>query len=109
MQGVSERDWKLFKERLPLWQERHMKHLNEEYIKILSGEKSEAEKFWTLEKRINKDKHSSGVIADVRRANFDMIILELVSHKIITMSELEEFSDSVKEQVQRTLDSYKYF
>ena len=36
-------------------------------------------------------------------------ILELVSHKIISMSELDDFSYSVKEQVQRTLDSYKYF
>ena len=96
-------------ERLAIWQERHMKLLNEEYVKILSGEESEAEKFRTLEKRINKDKHSSGVIADVRRANFHMIILELVAHKIISMSDLADFSDSVKEQVQRTLDSYKTF
>lgn len=95
MYNVSERDWKLFKERLVVWQERYIKSLNEEYAKILCGEGSEAEKFWVIEKRINKDKQSSGVITEMKRSNFYSIILELISNEVITVNDLEGFSDEV--------------
>ena len=58
---ISEKDWKLFKTRIADWQERYMKMLNEEYINILSSDNLASEKFWTLQKRINKDKHRAGV------------------------------------------------
>lgn len=33
---ADKKDWRLFRERLPKWQEDHMAKLNEEYIGILS-------------------------------------------------------------------------
>ena len=101
MHNVSEKDWKILKERLAVWQERYIKCLNEEYIKILSGDGSEAEKFWTLEKRINKDKYSSGVVAEMKRSNFYEIIGELIANEIITVSEIEGFSQEVIDFVKR--------
>ena len=37
MYQVKEKDWKLFRQKLPLWQEAHMDKLNQEYIRILQG------------------------------------------------------------------------
>ena len=37
MVNVTEKDWRLFKEKLPCWQERHMARLNEEYMKKVTG------------------------------------------------------------------------
>ena len=53
MYQVKERDWKLFRQKLPLWQEAYMDKLNQEYIRILSGEGLASEKFWELEKLIS--------------------------------------------------------
>lgn len=45
MYQVKEQDWKLFRRKLPLWQEAHMDKLNQEYIRILSGEGDASDKF----------------------------------------------------------------
>lgn len=60
-QRFTEQDWKLFKEKLPGWQETYMDRLNQKYMKILNGEGNPPDKFWRLEKRIKEDKQSSGV------------------------------------------------
>ena len=50
-------DWKLFTEKLPLWQERYMEKLEEDYISILSDKtKAASEKFWKLDQIIKEDK-----------------------------------------------------
>ena len=51
-----ESDWKLFRKRVPVWQERYMGRLMEEYRAILESEESSSEKSWALEKRIRQDK-----------------------------------------------------
>lgn len=56
-----ESDWKLFRKRVPVWQERYMGRLMEEYRAILESEESSSEKFWALEKRIRQDKKAPGV------------------------------------------------
>lgn len=33
----NESDWKLFRTRLPIWQENHMEKLNQKYIALLAG------------------------------------------------------------------------
>ena len=54
---ISKKDWKLYREKLPGWQERYMEGLVKEYIDILSSDEKEAsDKFWELEERIKKDK-----------------------------------------------------
>ena len=54
---VKEADWRLFRSRLPIWQEAYMERLNREYIALLSGTGSASEKFWELERRMRGDAH----------------------------------------------------
>ena len=56
LKEISERDWKLFREKLPVLQDAYIDKLNQEYIDILNSSDSPAEKFWNLEKRIKTDK-----------------------------------------------------
>ena len=42
---IKEADWRLFRSRLPIWQEAYMERLNCEYIALLSGTGSASEKF----------------------------------------------------------------
>ena len=37
MNRSSEEDWKLFRKKIPEWQESYMDKLNKEYIEILNG------------------------------------------------------------------------
>ena len=48
MDKITEKDWQLFKKRLPEWQKRHMAKLNEEYIKILSSNEEPSENSGSL-------------------------------------------------------------
>ena len=43
MYEVKESDWKIFRKRVPRWQEDYMKKLNKEYIEILSRDGSAAQ------------------------------------------------------------------
>ena len=60
--GVNEKDWKLFRSRIPDWQEAYMDRLNHEYIELLSGEGNPSDKFWALEERIRQDLLDEGAI-----------------------------------------------
>ena len=51
-ESVKESDWKLFRKKLPGWQEVYMGKLTQEYAAILAGPGLASEKFWKLEKRI---------------------------------------------------------
>lgn len=102
VQGVNERDWKLFRSKLPGWQENYMDRLNHEYMEILSGEGNPSDKFWALEERIRKDKRDAGVmVEDMSRSNMLGIIMELVREGAIGVEELGEFSEEVREFVGR--------
>ena len=46
----KETDWKLFRKKLPGWQETFMAELNKEYISILSRDQNASDNFWELEK-----------------------------------------------------------
>jgi hypothetical protein len=54
MVEISKSDWKLFRERLPEWQEHYMERLTKEYIELLSSPGNASDHFWELEKRIKK-------------------------------------------------------
>ncbi|MBQ3418289.1 MAG: hypothetical protein IJH32_10715 [Ruminococcus sp.] len=59
---VNEKDWKLFRKLLPGWQEAYMEKLIEEYKELLNNDERASEKYWVLEKKVNKDKYNSGVL-----------------------------------------------
>lgn len=102
VQGVNERDWKLFRSKLPGWQENYMDRLNREYMEILGGEGKASDKFWALEERIRRDKRDAGVVVrGVSRSNMLEIIMELVREGAIGVEELGEFSEELREIVGR--------
>lgn len=62
-EGFTEADWRLFRKRLPVWQERYMEKIVEEYKLILSSDTPASSKFWELDERLRKDKKDTGVMA----------------------------------------------
>jgi hypothetical protein len=95
--GVNEKDWKLFRSRIPEWQEAYMDRLNHEYIEILSGEGNPSDKFWKLEERIRQDKKDSGVQAEMKRSNMKFILMNLLDEGAVTAADLEGFSEELKD------------
>ena len=96
---TTKADWKLFQERLPIWQEEFMKKLNNEYIQLLTEPKYDSEKFWELEKRIKADRRKKGVICEMRKNIMVDNIISLINEGAITFDDLSDFSDELKEYV----------
>ena len=88
-QGFTERDWKLFRSKVPDWQEAFM----------LSGEGNPSDKFWKLEERIKKDEKKAGVQLDMRRSNLIYNLLSLLNEGAISLSDLEGFSEELLETI----------
>ena len=103
MRDFSEKDWKLFREKLPDWQEDYMERLCKEYINLLSSDINASDRFWELEKRIKADRKKTGVIAIMSRSEMIFNIANLVNDGAISMDDLEEFSDDAKEALRKML------
>lgn len=105
---ISKSDWKLFREKLPEWQENYMAGLIKDYVAFLNdNSKNASEKFWELEKRIKKDKKHPGVIMELRKSETIWNIVYLIRLKVITYDDLAEFSDDLKQEVQRMQEVYR--
>ena len=109
MYQVKEQDWKLFRKKLPLWQEAYMDKLNQEYIRLLAGEGIASDKFWELEKRIREDKRSVGVVADMRRSQMYSNLLSLLVNEIIREDDLDGFSEELSETIKYAARQNKAF
>ena len=96
---VREADWKLFRSRLPIWQDAYMERLNREYIALLSETGPASEKFWELEKRIHEDKRRGGVVMRMSRSNMELNLLSLLSDGVISTAELDGFSEELREKL----------
>ena len=96
---VNESDWRVFRKKLAEWQEKHMETLIGEYAALLAGSGEASDKFWTLEKRINADKRQTGVVAHMSRSNMYMNIINLLSEGVITLHDLDGFSDDLQEKM----------
>ena len=100
MYEVKEKDWKIFRKKIIMWQENYMQKLNNEYIKLLQRENVPSKNFWDLEKRIFKDKRSVGVvISNMRRSTMIQNILELLRDDIIQFDDLNDFSEELKNEI----------
>lgn len=97
--GFTKKDWKLFREKLPEWQEAYMERLCQEYIEILNRDENASDRFWTLEKRIWKDKKKAGVQVEMSRSEMIYNIMSLLKEGAIQMEDLKEFSEELKETV----------
>ncbi len=103
-QRFTKRDWALFRSKIGSWQEAYMGRLCDEYIELLSGDGDPSEKFWQLDKRIRSDKRNPGVQLEMTRTNFIYNIISLISNDVISMKDLEDFSDKLKETVRVFLE-----
>lgn len=104
MGEVTESDWKLFKELLPKWQESYMEMLIGQYIEILNGDSEASSRFWALEERVNRDKLSSGVLANgIRRSTMRYEIANLLSDNVITLDDLDGFTEDIKGYARRCI------
>ena len=93
----SKEDWKLFRSKIPGWQEAYMERLNKEYIEILSSEGNASDKFWALEKRIYQEKRSPGVMVQLRKSDMPMQLLGMLGDGVIEWDDLKEFSPELQE------------
>ena len=92
-------DWKLYREKLPKWQEDYMAKLCDEYAAILTGPGRGSDAFWEIEKRVRQDKKSPGVMVEVKRSNMAYTIIGLLRDGAIQVSDLEDFSDELKDRI----------
>ena len=97
--GFTKKDWKLFREKLPEWQEAYMERLNKEYVELLSGEENPSTKFWRLEKRIWEDQKKAGVQVQMSRSKMIHNIICLLEEGAISLEDLEGFSEELRERV----------
>ena len=94
---INEKDWTLFKNKLPNWQEKYIETVIIEYQNLLNKNIPASRKFWELDKLMKKDKKKSGVIVcDLSRSNMINEILELLKEKAIAMDDLNDFSNELK-------------
>lgn len=106
MYDVKEKDWKIFRKKIIMWQENYMQKLNNEYIKLLQRENVPSKNFWDLEKRIIKDKRSVGVVINMRRSTMIQNILELLRDDIIQFDDLNDFSEELKNEIKLMIDRW---
>ena len=97
--GFTKKDWAFIREKVADWQEAYMDKLNKKYIYLLNGEGKPSEKFWALENRIRNDKKDTGVQLRMSRSNCISNIVSLLNEGAITMDDLKEFSDELKETI----------
>ena len=70
-----------------------------EYIDMLNGTGNASNKFWELEERIKKDKKHPGVMIELSKGNMIFDIVALINSDVITTTDLEGFSDELRESV----------
>ena len=97
---VSKRDWKLYREKLPEWQESYMERLVATYVDYLTSDESASTKFWEMEKRIKRDKKNPGVLIELSKQVVPFDLIRLLREGVITVGDLDDFSDELKETVE---------
>lgn len=100
---VSKSDWKLFRERLPQWQERYMERLVKKYMDLLGSDMPASDKFWKLEKRIKNDSKNPGVILQLRKSSMIFDIVEMINLKVISLDDVNDFSEELKDEIKMLL------
>lgn len=105
---VSKKDWKLYREKLPKWQEAYMEKLIVKYVEYLQGEEAASTKFWEMEKRIKRDKKNPGVLIEVSKGDMPFDLIRLMQEGVITLDDLDDFSEELKETVKFMWERFRY-
>ena len=107
MNQIEEKDWKLYREKLPEWQEAYMERLIKEYAELLNSDKAASEKFWALDKRIRADRQSLGVrVIEEDRSKLQNILTGLIIEHVISVDDLQDFSEELRESTSRWIQTY---
>lgn len=97
---ISKNDWKLFRERLPEWQERYMDKLIHEYVELLSDDgRRPSERFWMLNQRIRDDRRKPGVQLELHKQRITFDLANLIADSAISLNELCGFSEEIQDTV----------
>ena len=100
MYELSKSDWKKYRDKIGSWQENYMERLLKEYVAFIQTDEPASKRFWELEKRIKQDKKCPGVlIIDMSKSSAIYDIATLVREEIISINELDDFSDDLRETV----------
>ena len=82
-----------------------MEDLVKKYVNFLNDDKKHtSDKFWELEKWIKEDKRHPGVIMEMSKSEVIWDIVRLIRLKVITYDDLSDFSDELKQEVERILE-----
>ena len=103
----SKKDWKLFRDKIGTWQERYMEKLVMEYSVLLNDNLPASSKFWELEQRIRQDKKKPGVIINLNKRQMILDMIHLINDGAITMDDLQDFSEELKNDVKFFLENNK--
>ena len=76
-----------------------MERLIGEYATMMAGQGLASEKFWKLQKRLQKDVRKVGVSADMRRSAMVMNLRSLLHEGAITKDDLDGFSDELRQSL----------
>ena len=94
---MKESDWKLFRSKYPLWVERHMEKVCDEYRQILNSNASASDKYSAIAGRINADGRKTAFTIRNSPANMFHNIDALLSRDVITLDDLREFSAELQD------------
>ena len=101
----SKADWKLFQDRLRLWQENYMERLIDGYIQMLQGPENASSKFWQLERKLKSDRVNPGVSLVLDKQEVIQDIANMMKIGVITIDDLEGFSEELVSEVKRLIAS----
>ena len=103
----SKKDWKLYREKVPGWQENYMERLIEDYVSYLSSTEPASTKFWTMEKRMKQDKKTPGVCIELSKGNMIFDLVRFLQDEVIVFSDLDEFSEKLRETVRLLWERFR--
>ncbi len=99
----TETDWKIYKIKLPIWQEKYISNLLKKYNEIINCCSEPSKCFLHLENEINKDKDYPGVTVERKRSNMIPTLVTFLNDGIIEISDIDDFSEELKETVKKFL------
>ena len=107
MYQLEEKDWKVFREKLPEWQKAYMERLIKEYAELLNSDKAASEKFWALDKRIRADRQSFGVrVNEESGSKLKNILTGLIIEHVISVDDLQDFSEELRESTHQWMQIF---
>jgi hypothetical protein len=101
LRGIKESDWRIWRELLPIAQERFFERVLAEIDRIASEiDKSSYERYLAIYKLIHRrDKELANALSDLRRSTALEQLALIQAHSLLTEEEMSRFSDETREIV----------